>query len=326
MAALVQTLPPQTATVTMLGRPSSSGGYPSAGSQGQMRNHHQPSRYNNMSTGYRGIPSSGPIAPYAFTSTPNLANTNAGINPRHFALNSGRSISSPKVPPVGTSPSSQPISANGLPHVDAGNRPLSLGLPAIPSTGPLLGPTPQSTAPKPSPDRYRRNQRRPDAESSPNRTAAGTAFPSGSGMAAVGSLYNHPSQSNSTPTLSSQQSHRNSTYGGGARAMSSSADDLQLGRNQPPELAARYRRRSFGSIDTAGLNHSTDSQDAASPHPNAFLSQQPVPPSNTQLQRPAHHRHTSSSDSGISSKSAHSSRPASVSLFLVPSHSFLTVF
>ncbi|KIW88506.1 uncharacterized protein Z519_11075 [Cladophialophora bantiana CBS 173.52] len=310
MAALVQTLPPQTTTVTMLGRPSSSGGYPSPGSQGQMRN--QPSRYNMPATGYRGMPASGPIAPYAFTSTPQLATTNVNANPnaRPFALNTGRSISSPKAPQPAASPSSQP-STNGLPHVDAGNRPLSLGLPPIPS-GSLMGSQSTVVAPKPSPDRYRRNVRRSDGESGPNRVPTGSTLPSGSGMAAVGSLYNHPTQSSSTPSLRSQHSYRSSPQGYNLQPKTASADDLQLVRPQPTELAARYRRRSFGSIETAGLNHSSDSQETVSPHPKAFLDSSPVqedilPPP----QRPVHHRHNSSADSVASSKSARSSRPES---------------
>ncbi|KAJ9605962.1 bud neck involved protein [Cladophialophora chaetospira] len=316
MAALVQTLPPQTTTVTMLGRPSSSGGYPSQGSHGHMRNHQQPTRYNMPQTGYRGIPSSGPIAPpYAFTSTPQLGNTNANPNARPFALNSGRSISSPKATHMTSPPSSQPTSPSVLPQIDAGNR-LSLGLPSFPS-GSLMGLSqPAAAAPKPSPDRYRRPIRRSEGEVGLNRAVGTSALPSGSGMAAVGSLYNHPTQSSSTPSLSSssQQSHRSSTYGTTVQNKQPSADDLQLARPQPPELAARYRRRSFGSIETAGLNHSSDPQETASPHPNMFLAS-PQATQETALaappQRPNHHKHTPSSDSINSSRSARSSRPGS---------------
>ncbi|OAL33242.1 hypothetical protein AYO20_07559 [Fonsecaea nubica] len=263
-------------------------------------------------TGYRGMPASGPIAPYAFTSTPQLATSNLNANPnaRPFALNTGRSISSPKAPQPIPSPSSQPSSPNSPTHVDAGNRPLSLGLPPIPS-GSFMGP-PSTAAPKPSPDRYRRNVRRSDPENGSTRIPAGSTLPSGSGMAAVGSLYNHPTQSNSTPSLHSQQSYRSSQQGTSVQPKSSSADDLQLVRPQPAELAARYRRRSFGSIETAGLNHASDNQETVSPHPKAFLDSSPgqggalLPP-----QRPSHHRHTSSSDSVTSSVSARSSRPGS---------------
>ncbi|OAL17956.1 hypothetical protein AYO22_11112 [Fonsecaea multimorphosa] len=264
-------------------------------------------------TGYRGMPASGPIAPYAFTSTPQLAtnNANANSNARPFALNTGRSISSPKAPQPSISPSSQPSSPNSPSHVDAGNRPLSLGLPPIPS-GSFMAPQSTPTVPKPSPDRYRRTVRRSDGDSGSNRVPTGSTLPSGSGMAAVGPLYSHPAQSNSTPSLHSQHSYRNSPQGNTLQPKNSSADDLQLVRPQPAELAARYRRRSFGSIETAGLNHSSDSQETVSPHPKAFLDS-PSSPVGALLppQRPAHHRHTSSSDSVTSSKSARSSRPGS---------------
>jgi hypothetical protein len=316
MAALVQTLPAQTSTVTMLGRPSSSGGYSPSGSHGQLRNHPQPTRYNMSSTGYRGMPASGPVAPYAFTSTPQLPN----LNSRPFALNSGRSISSPKAPHPTASPSSQPLSSTTLPQIDAGNR-LSLGLPAIP-TGSLMGSPqlspslPTAPASKPSPDRYRRTVRRSEGEAGMQRVTGGSALPSGSGMAAVGSLYNHPTQSSSTPSLGSQQSHRLSMHSSSSQSTKPSLDDLQLARPQHADLAARYRRRSFGSIETAGLNHASDSQDTASPHPNTFVSSAQVaatPQLAMEPPRPIHHRHTSSSDSVSSARSGRSSRPGSVS-------------
>src|SRR5436305_3065701 len=77
MAALVQTYPQQ-ATVTMLqGRPSSSGGYTPTQPQHLVSRNAPSQRYNSSlaSSGYRGIPSHGPVAPYAFTSTPQLTNT-----------------------------------------------------------------------------------------------------------------------------------------------------------------------------------------------------------------------------------------------------------
>ena len=316
MAAMVQTLPPQATTAGMLGRPSSSGGYPSQSSHGQMRSHQQPNRYNMPPTGYRGMPASTPIAPpYAFTSTAQLANTN-NPNSRPFALNSARSISSPKASHPGASPSSTPSSSTGLPHVDAGNR-LSIGLPAIP-TGSFMGPSqPAVASPKPSPDRYRRPVKRSEGDVSLNRTVGGSVLPSGSGMAAVGSLYNHPTQSSSTPSLNSQPSYRNSPLGNPVQNTQPSADDIQLPRPQPLELAARYRRRSFGSIETAGLNHSSDNQETASPHPNMFLAASQAAEANNGTMStapwPAHHKQTSSTDSITSSRSARSSRPGSVS-------------
>lgn len=316
MAALVQTLPVQTTTVTMIGRPSSSGGYSSQSAQQQLRNHlPQGTRYHNMSTtGYRGMPVTGPVAPYAFTSTPQLASA----NPRAYGVSAGRPTSTLQTASQPSSPTEY------LPPVDAGNR-LSVGFSNLPSaTSFMAAPQPPispSTA-KPSPDRYRRNVRRVEGESGPNRVAVTSAAPSGSGMAAVGSLYSHPSQTSSTPSLTSQNSYRGSTYGGSSSARNSN-DDLNVGKTQTPDLAARYRRRSLGNLETAGLNHSADPQDAASPHPNAFLTHNSA--HNTLPQnRLSTHSHTASSDSVASSRSTRSSRPGSVGLPLNPVHRMTT--
>ncbi|RMZ81540.1 hypothetical protein DV737_g2509, partial [Chaetothyriales sp. CBS 132003] len=87
-----------------------------------------------------------------------------------------------------------------------------------------------------------------------------------------------------------------STYAAPHQPAKTSADDTVVGRSPTPELAARYRRRSLGSIDTVGLNHSNDGPDAASPHPNARPS-------------PAAHAHKASVDSVASSRSGRSSLP-----------------
>ncbi|KAI1609384.1 hypothetical protein EDD36DRAFT_387538 [Exophiala viscosa] len=321
MAALVQTLPVQTTSVTMTGRPSSSGGYSSQNPQGQMRPH-QPSRYNNMSaTGYRGVSSGGPVAPYAFTQTPQLTNTS--VNPRQFTLESGRSASAPKVPQTqsGGFSRSQPASPSSLPQVDAGNRPLSLGLPDIPFTGSLMDPSPtlsppvSSTTAKPSPDRYRRTTRRAEPEGSQKSVSAGSASTPSLGTAVGGSMYSHPNQSSSTPSLNSQHSFHGQYHGAATVPQNSSADDLPLGRAQQSELAARYRRRSLVSIETAGVNHSSDAHDTSSPHPNVFIPTPVSAPSNSAaaiaVDRPSYHKHTPSSDSVASSRSTGSSRPSS---------------
>ena len=84
MAALVQSYPQQSSTVTMLQtRPSSaSGPFQSRGqTQQQLQNSQMPRHVYNLNTGsslgttsYRGQTSSTPVAPYAFTSTPVLPN------------------------------------------------------------------------------------------------------------------------------------------------------------------------------------------------------------------------------------------------------------
>jgi hypothetical protein len=131
-------------------------------------------------------------------------------------------------------------------------------------------------------------------------------------MAAVGQLYNHPTQASSSPSLSQYQSYRGSTYAQPAQAANTSADDMMLGRSQNADLAARYRRRSLGALETAGIVHAKDAKDGASPHPNSFIASQPpqLPPIQTQRPSPAH-AHTGSSESVASAKSARSSRPSS---------------
>jgi len=328
MAAMVQTLPPQTTVTVLPGRPSSSGGYPPSAPPPTRTP--QQTRYSNFSSaGYRGVPSTGPVAPYAFTSTPQLAKFSG--NPRPLSTNfSGKPLSAPMVPQLQEtgpslssaigqkylSSSSMPSSpATASPRADVSSRPVStVGLPT--SSTSLSGSSAANARPPP-PDRYRRNVRRGDSsgDGGPNRLPAGSAMPSGSGMAAVGQLYNLPSQSSSSPSLSSSshQSYRGSPHNGdNAPSGPGSADDMYIGRSTQPELAARYRRRSFGSIETAGLNHSSDAQDASSPHPNTFLPHQPSQTVNIPPSRPSSHAHNGSSESVASSRSAKSSRAGSV--------------
>lgn len=132
-------------------------------------------------------------------------------------------------------------------------------------------------------------------------------------MAAVGQLYNQPAQSSSTPSLNSNSSYRG-TNQSAVQPAKSANDDMQLGRQQSPEIASRYRRRSLGNIETAGLNHASgDSADQSSPHPNAFIQpsqgdHMPIQPVN---RPPSAHKHTNSSESVSSGRSGRSSRPTS---------------
>jgi hypothetical protein len=278
------------------------------------------SRYNPQpSTGYRGMPSSGPVAPYAFTSTPQLSIASAP-GPRHqsYAHAAKYAQGQPLAPtqPRLTNQKQQVSSASPNP-----TNTLSLDFSKIPSldlTLPSSNVTPPLSSPnsaKPSPDRYRRNVRRVDSnESGPYRGHHGSALPSGSGMAAVGQLYNHPMQSSSSPSLRQYQSYRGSMYVTPSQSDKASADDILVGRSQNTDLAARYRRRSVGSIETAGLTHANDAPDAASPHPNAFLQKQPSQSAPAQTPRPSSaHAHSGSAESVGSSRSARSSRPSSVS-------------
>ena len=296
----------------MSGRPSSSGGYNhSQGSHHNSRGSHM-SRYNQPVTGYRGMPSSGPTAPYAFTSTPQMS---ANAAPRHQSYaHAARSAQAPPLAQPKITHHKQPLQSppalNNTLSLDFSKVPsLDLTLPSSFSNTSLDSPA----AAKPSPDRYRRPVRREvSSESGPNRVQQGSASPSGSGMAAVGQLYNHPTQSSSSPSLTQYSSYRGSTYVQPSQSSKASADDMLVGRSQNADLAARYRRRSLGSIEAPGLVHGEDSTDAASPHPNALIQQQAPQLPAAQTQRPTSgHAHTGSSESVSSSRSARSSRPTS---------------
>jgi len=309
MAALVQTLPQSTSTITMLQpRSNSADRYNAIPSHHHHGSRSSPQKYGSTSiTGYRGVPSSGPVAPYAFTSTPQLGNAThrsqpsspiiaASMAPQLPSLNlSGSSLSnafSTKSMPPSPSATGSGFSVTPKPGEDM---PRSTSSQSINSVG----------GAKSTPDRYRKNVRRTDTGGSVTPKSHGSAVPSGSGMAAVGQLYNHPTQSSSTPSLNS-----NSSYRGTPR---SPHDDMQPGRQQSPEVASRYHRRSVG-VETAGQHHgSGDSFDQSSPHSNAFMQSAHGEHSSVQhTHRPSSgHKHTSSSDSISSVRSGRSSRPAS---------------
>ncbi|KAI9721795.1 MAG: hypothetical protein M1812_002130 [Candelaria pacifica] len=126
---------------------------------------------------------------------------------------------------------------------------------------------------KPSPDRYRRVNRRneptaPDTNTYQSKSPSGSALPSGSGMATVGHLYNHPSHASSSPTLQSHQSTGASSTpqssrhnlglvsGGYSQGKPASVDDMQGYRQPTTEQAKRYRRRSITSLDATDVKSS----------------------------------------------------------------------
>ncbi|KAK5089514.1 bud neck involved protein [Exophiala xenobiotica] len=275
-----------------------------------------PQKYGSTSiTGYRGVPSSGPVAPYAFTSTPQLGSAAhrsqpsspiiaASMAPQLPSLNlSGTSLSNTLSTTKSTPSSPSPTgSAFALTFKPGDDMTRSTSSQSINSPG----------GAKSTPDRYRKNVRRTDTGGSATPKLHASAVPSGSGMAAVGQLYNHPTQSSSTPSLSSNSSYRGTTQPP-VQPSKAQHDDVQLGRQQSPEVASRYRRRSIG-IETAGLNHAAgDSLDQSSSHPNALT--QPAQGNHSSAQqtnRPSSgHKHTGSSESVNSGRSGRSSRPSS---------------
>lgn len=108
MAALVQSFPQQSSTVTMLqARPASASGILQGTSQnqttqyGQRTGHLHRNSYHGIGNGaglntYRGQSSIGPIAPYAFTSTPALTGYRQQQTP--YVRQDQRTTSAPAVP------------------------------------------------------------------------------------------------------------------------------------------------------------------------------------------------------------------------------------
>ena len=223
MAALVQSFPSSTSTLTI------------NASQSQQHQRSSPMSRNiyNTSVGaigggnYRGHSPMAPVAPYAFTSTPVILNTTNPLRQHPTApvlRQENRSTSAPTVPSLPSSPT-------------------------------------YTNAVKPSPDRYRRSNRRPEpAGSQPANPSLqnGPVSSPGSAVAPVAQPYAAPSQpTSSTPTLTSYPAFRGSPSSQNANDVSPvstvrllSADDLSLPRQTSTvEQAKRYRRRSISSLE-----------------------------------------------------------------------------
>lgn len=248
--------------------------------------------WNTYNTGGSGSYRAGHqvVAPYAFTSTPNLSGSanvqnrqswSPHLRPEH------RTTSAPSAPQLSPSlpPTLPPINVNSRSanHPAAGSVSTSSSNSsvqsyvskddtAIPSsrqlrTEPPLRPLSTVNLPspsssfmnissptvRPSPDRYRRGSRRPDSVVG---TPPATTTTNASG----------PSRSLSgTPDENSLQAPpRNLGHHRG-----SSADDTSRGEKSQPELAKRYRRRSWGNMDNAGLINLELHLPTSSPTPSA---------------------------------------------------------
>ncbi|KAL9045931.1 MAG: hypothetical protein Q9214_001112 [Letrouitia sp. 1 TL-2023] len=183
---------------------------------------------------------------------------------------------------------------------------------------------------KPTPDRYRRSNRRVEtngAQTGTGNPQGGSAPPSGSGMATVGHLYNHPLQTNSTPTLTSYPSYRGSPSPSrqiyeqpvSTKTKVSSVDDLNLPKPGSSEQAKRYRRRSITSLNAeeyANFNAEQSTPTPPQPKTYAAMLASPAPQESTPskpvvpLQRPgSSHGRNGSAESSSSTRS--SSRPSS---------------
>lgn len=324
MAALVQvqTYHQQSATATMLQtRPSSASNLQSSSTpQFSMAQPHRNSVHGGPGgmTPYRN---SGPIKPYAFTSTPSL-NVTGQWQQSGAARPSGSNLSTLRVSELSTGAAkpNPPASSNTTTSVGlAGSRDdLSIPQPRLITPAPrpqsaYMASTStqvsfaQASPVRPSPERYRR-----PAANQPSRTY-NSAPPSGSGMSAVSHLYTPPA----LPPVASRNSLppgiRPSTTSG------SPADDGQLYRERPKE-DKRLRRRSMHTLDSAdypnpltpqlfkrpGEMGRVDPSTTAAGDSSKTL--RLVPPANDALKI-----QNNSSESLVSSRSSHS-RPPSVSV------------
>lgn len=274
MAALVQTIPQQTSTVPVLQtRPASSS------SQQHQHHHHHTARNSSMSWNpYAPAGSSGsyrPNAHQAVTSynTPNSPNPQNRQSWNPHLRPENRTISAPSAPPLtahagGSShsvnhPAAGPVSSTPPMHlskddsviptrksssqqsVDQPIRPLSTV--NLPPPSPLMNISSPTVA-KPSPDRYRRGNRRAEGAAGAQSTNAS----------------HHPGPSVDDSQLASLPGHP--TARGHVRV--SSADDTSRPDRPQTELAKRYRRRSWGNMDNAGLINLQLHLPSASPTPS----------------------------------------------------------
>ncbi|OTB11293.1 hypothetical protein K445DRAFT_45680, partial [Daldinia sp. EC12] len=277
MAALVQTYPQQSGTVTLLQtRPNTNSGImpPPSGTQPNQAymGNQQRNNYHNMSgsvgggsNAYRGN-APAPIQPYAFTATPGLAN--GGQWQQYGNYRSSSSIPNMQmVDPSAAARSRYPTNPNSSSSSSSGQTTMSGGHSQDDSRA-TSGPRPQLpplnlsanqptfaqvAAAKVSPERYRRPSPR-FTDSSPSvpqvQQPHGSAMPSGSGMATVVHLYNprampeRKAGTSRNPVALANRPH--SAYGAGV-----AMDDMQLYRRPTEEEAKRYRRRSIHSINSS---------------------------------------------------------------------------
>lgn len=243
MAALVQTYPQQTSTVTMLQtRPTSATGMAS-GNQGQGGHPYnglpsQAPRYGaGAPTGYRG--SSTPVQQYAFTSTPTLthnhswqsqgqqarsANQNVNYNARQYSS----SMTNLAFNPNGAYTQTVARDDSVLPT------PRNITPTARPHSAFIAGPTQPSqgsqSPSKAAPDRYRRSV---TPQQNQHSRSQSTTLPS-NGMPSAAQLYNGPN-----PARSSVMNRPNSFYNA---IPGTSMDDMHLLPQSPLEGNRSWKR------------------------------------------------------------------------------------
>jgi len=349
MAEVLAPISPQTSTITMLH--SSAEAYQNnSNNQG----HSQPSRhtqmprshlYNNVSNGVsanRG-PSTTPVAPYAFQTTPHLRHENRTAsspgNPYGSLAHANSSVtklgqtSSPSVSTVSSTSSSRSslpsqaaskddsIIPTPRQKVNSNVRPASAVV-LSPSAPEMRVPSSDANA-KPSPGRYRRTPSRVDSNNSitpvspgvPHGTEKQLFMQDGPSLASTLSIQPR-SQSGNDPGYIAhipQKSTDANNRGSPAHSRNGSADASQ---RAAAEQASRYRRRSVGAFEPGQTPGATASASAATTFSGTSYASAARP--DGQSQRPmANNMHPSSAHqrqgSSESVSSGNRSRPSSVS-------------
>ncbi len=239
MAALVQTYPQQSGTVTLLQtRPGSTTGImpgTSQGHSGQTYGNPQRNAYHGSigniggQTGYRSG-TVAPIQPYAFTSTPSLATT--GQLPQHGGYRTSSGTTVPNLPQL----------------VDTRMQPsMTVARPQL-NTTPTQPTFAQVVASKASPERYRRPASRqvdPSPSLVQSQQVQSSGVLSGSGMPAAAQLYNTRAVPRSPGMVSSRPQSAHGSLAG------ATMDDMHLYRHPTDDESKKYRRRSIHSINSS---------------------------------------------------------------------------
>ena len=285
MAALVQAFPTQqsAASVSLLQtRPQSASGTLQSNSQIQshaIMQQRSMSSYGpssgNSNSGYRSFSGTAPVAPYAFTSTPGLTNSHSKQQTQAWSDNKNPAVrqlgpeeTRLRYPVSDTSSSSSSVSSDPPSRYHQSHQqqqataftvranPNTTARPVSVASPPVL---PAATKSRPSPDRYRRKKSDGNMSSGPTvHSPAGSALPSGSGMAAVGAHYTSvvtPGRTNS-PVTTSAGGVMNPIESYAGQLRSQSVDDIHTHR--PPNgltpQQRQQRRASVGAFSPGSLS------------------------------------------------------------------------
>ncbi|KAF2715696.1 hypothetical protein K504DRAFT_511096 [Pleomassaria siparia CBS 279.74] len=337
MAQILAPIVQSTGSITML---HSS---PDAFQNQQTQSHHPQPRssqmprsqiYNSQTagTGYRGT--SAPIAPYAFSSTPQLRQENRSMSaPNAQSL---QQLAQPVIPtrmghpthPSSSSDSttstsgssSRSLAGTQFPSKDnsnLGSEPRKTGTETTSASAitfstsiPDLSFSLSETLVKPSPDRYRRGTRRTDSSTS-GTASSSTPTPTQQSPSIGASTTSAASKLNKAPSLHVVDFKAPARPGHGR---ASSVDDMQLTRAEASfDSSKRYRRRSMSGLDMSSNAPPTAVVSSAPITPPAKRPTEEFRPTNSNRQAPrpsSGHGHQRQGSAG-SASSGVSNRPTS---------------